>query len=149
MDVEKLGDVGLFAGLTDEQRAVLADLAEERTCAGGEVLFRAADAARYVFVLMEGNVRIQVPLSSRPESIGVATITQPGQVVGWSGLGGPGHYTASAVCGAETRLIAFDGAALMDALEADCELGFIMMRRINEVIAGRVRNIQAVVLKTL
>lgn len=149
MDADKLGNAGLFAGLTDDQRATLAALAEERTYAEGEALFRAGDAATHVYVLMEGRVRLQVPLSSRPESIGVATITQPGQVVGWSGLGGPGHYTASAVCGAESRFVAMEGTALMRALEADCELGFTIMRRINDVVAGRVRNIQAVVLKTL
>jgi hypothetical protein len=37
----------------------------------------------------------------------------------------------------------------MAALEADAEMGFLVMRRIAETISDRLRNIQSVVLKTL
>ena len=39
--------------------------------------------------------------------------------------------------------------ALMRALEADPAMGFVVMRRLTEVISGRLQNLQRVVLKTL
>ncbi len=146
---QTLGQIELFAGLGEDALVPLAALAEEITCREGEVLFKEGGPATRLFVLLEGKVAIQVMLTSRPESLTVAALSQPGQLVGWSGSMPPNTYTASAVCQADSRLLAFDGSAFMHALEADPVTGFTIMRRIAAVISGRLRNIQGVVLKTL
>ncbi len=79
----------------------------------------------------------------------VEQVPQPGQLVGWSGFLEEARYTAGATCQADSRLLAFDGAAFMSLLESDAELGFLMLRRITNVISSRLRNIQRFVLKTL
>jgi toluene monooxygenase system ferredoxin subunit len=146
---QTLDPLELFTGLTEAQLAVLAGLAEEVTCPAGETLFEEGASASRLYVLLEGKVSIQVQLSSRPERITVASLSQPGQLVGWSGTVHPNNYTASATCQSDSRLLSFDGQAFMQALEADHTMGFLVMRRISEVVSGRLRNIQRVVLKTL
>jgi CRP-like cAMP-binding protein len=146
---QELGEVGLFAGLSQTQLETLAGLAEAHSYAEGEALFREGEGASQLFLLMAGKVRIQVQLTSRPQIISITIISQPGSLVGWSGLVPPNNYTATALCQAKSRLLALDGAALMRVLEADPAMGFIVMRRLTEVISGRLQNLQRVVLKTL
>ena len=75
---------GLFAGLTEEQVTQFIILAEEITCAKGKRLFDEGEPAHQLYILLEGRVSIQVQLSSRPEQIGITTLNQFGQLVGWS-----------------------------------------------------------------
>jgi CRP-like cAMP-binding protein len=146
---QEIGQMPLFADLSQEQLEVLAGLAEEKNFAEGEYLFKEGDSATHIFILLEGKIGIQVRLTSRPDSYTYTVLSQFGQMVGWSGLVAPSHYTAAAVSQMDSRLMAMDGQALMRAFEADCHLGFTVMRRVTEVIGGRMRNIQRVVFKTL
>jgi CRP-like cAMP-binding protein len=146
---DTLSKLSLFAELTEEQLAPLAELAEEVSCPAGQVLFSEGARATQLYVLAEGQVSIEVQLSSRPENLRVAMLTQPGQLVGWSGVLTGEHYTASAVCQSPSKLLAFDGHAFLSLMGVDCQMGFTIMHRIAEVISGRLRNVQRVVLKTL
>lgn len=144
-----LAGIDLFAGLSEGQLKTLAVLAKEETCARGQALFEEGSPATHLYLLLAGKITIQVQLTSRPQAVEIAVLSRPGQLVGWSGLVPPHHYTATAVCMENSRLLAMDGKALMHALEDDPGMGFLIMRRISEVISGRLRNIQQVVLKTL
>ena len=146
---QELSQIPLFADLTEEQLTPLADLAREVNCAQGEYLFREGSAATSLYVLMEGKVSIQVGLTSHPQVITITTLSQPGQLVGWSGVVQPKDYTASAICQADCRLLSFDGEAFMQVLVRDPAMGFAIMCRVANVISGRLRNIQQIVLKTL
>jgi CRP-like cAMP-binding protein len=114
----------------------------------GETLFREKENAKYVYILLKGKVRIQVQLSSKPKNVAITVLTQPGQLIGWSGLVPEQHYTAAAICQEDTELIAIEGTKFMSALERDPVMGFKVMRKISEVISSRLRNIQRNVLKT-
>lgn len=144
-----LARLSLFAGIDPERLEPLARVAGQRHVTDGEVLFREGGSASQVYVLVEGRVSIQVSLTSRPEQLTVSSLSQPGQLIGWSGLMAPANYSASAVCTANSHLLTFDSAQFQAALEADPAVGLEIMHRIAQVISGRLRNIQRVVLKTL
>ena len=145
---EELKGIPMFSKLTDEQLAPFAQLAREMTCPAGQLLFREGDEASEVYLLLDGRVTIQVSLSSRPESIAVASLHRHGQLVGWSGLVST-NYTASAYCENDCHLLAINGQAFHTALQRDPAAGFHVMEHIASVIGERLRNIQRVVLKTL
>ena len=144
-----LSQASLFEGLTEEQLTPISDLCEEVTCEQGQVLFWEGDQAEALYILLEGEINIFVQLSSRPERVTVSVINQPYQTFAWSGVVAPYYYTASALCEADCRLIALDGQALMEVLEQDPVMGFVVIRRIAEVIGGRLRNTRVVGLKAL
>jgi len=58
MTPEALNEVPLFAILSDEQRARLAERAEERRLQKGEVLIREGEENPYLYVLRSGEVEI-------------------------------------------------------------------------------------------
>ena len=149
ISLQELAQFPLFTGLSEPSLARLAEHSEEIHCPQGSTLFHEGDEATRFYVLLEGEVDLRVHLSSRPEFVTVAAIQQAGDALGWSGLVPPHHYTASAVCQKDSRLLAFDGRAFMVELEQDPEAGFIIMRRVAEIIAGRLRNARVALLRTL
>ena len=56
--VEELRAVALFAGLPDEVLSHLTDTLRPRRLAPGSVVFREGDAARALFVLLDGEVEV-------------------------------------------------------------------------------------------
>ena len=146
---EILSQSSLFEGLTEEQLKAIADISEETSCQHGAVLFWEGDLAEYLYILLEGEINIFVQLSSRPERVTLSVISEPYLPIGWSGLVAPHVYTASALCDADCRLVAIDGEALMRVLEEDPALGFVVMRRISELLSIRARNTRFALLKTL
>jgi len=62
-------------------------------------------------------------------------------VIGWSSLTPVVRQkTGSAIAVTPTRLLAFHASSLMDLCEMDCELGFVIMRRLANIIASRLLN---------
>jgi len=147
--IDLLSQIDLFEGLSTAQLETIADLCQEKSCAGGETLFREGEKAGWLYFLLEGEITIYVQLSSRPERLTVTVISEPGQALGWSGIVAPHRYTASAVCETDSRLLALEGQALMDVLKQDPATGFVVIQRIAEVISRRLRNTRVALLKTL
>ncbi len=148
--IQNLAQSAVFAGLTEEQLAPFMALAEEITCPRGKPIFEEGETARRMFILLEGKVSIRVQLLSRPEQVTpLATLTQGGQLIGWSGFMPPNDYTATALCQDHSRFLVFEGAAFMNLLESNPAVGFIIMRNISEAISERLRSVQRSVLKTL
>jgi len=141
--------INLFAPLTANQLEELAKITDYVECEEDCKLFSTGEAAGDVFVLLEGKVSIQVQLSSRPEKIDIVVLSQKGQLIGWSGLLGKTHYTASGICQGDTKLLQIDGSAFMKVLESDKEAGFTVLASIMQIVSNRLRNLQGVVLKTM
>jgi toluene monooxygenase system ferredoxin subunit len=146
---ETLKSIELLAGLEDEQFDLLLPYTEIVEKKKDEALFKVGEEADEVYILLEGKISIQAKLSSRPETVGIVVLRNHGQLVGWSGLMGGSHYTASAICQEDTRLLGVNGPELMKVLEHNTCAGFEVMREISKVISTRIRNLQSVVLKTI
>ena len=145
---KKLSQIELFNDLSQKQLETIKKLAENRNFAKGETIFKEGDPATFLFIILEGKVRIQVKLS-RPENLAIVVLSQFGQLVGWSGLHSSQNYTAAATCLEDCQMITLEGEQLMRALEEDKEMGFLVLRKITVVISSRLRNLQRTVLKTL
>lgn len=144
-----LKEIELFAALTDKQVEQVSDLAEIETYAKDSKLFQVGDEAKDIYILLDGKVSIQVQLSSRPEKVDIVMLGQKGQLIGWSGLMGVSHYTASGICQADCKLLRINGPKFMEVLKADKEAGFDVLQEIITIISNRLRNLQSVVLKTM
>jgi CRP-like cAMP-binding protein len=144
-----LSQIELFEGVPQGQLAAIAGIGEEVTYQEGETIFREGDNAEQLYILLQGNISIQVQLSSRPERITVSVISQPNQSFGWSGVVAPYHYTASALCKTGCRLLAINGQQLLQVLQEEPASGFIVMQRIAGIISSRLRNSRMALLKSL
>ena len=144
-----LSEFALFRNLPEELLEKVAALADEDTFSNGDFVFREGEQADKLHFLLEGQVTLKVNLTSRPESITVSAVSQQYESFGWSGIVPPYHYTASAVCGADCKILTIPGEGFMKLLNEDPASGFIVMQRLAEIVASRLRNSRQALLKTL
>ena len=147
--VEVLQTVELFDGATEELLNKVADIAEEKSFALGEMIFEEGEKADWVYVLLEGKVRISIDLTSKPAYITVAMISECNWAFGWSGIVSPYRYTATATCEQETRVLAIPGVKFEEILDAEAECGCHVMKKLAELISSRLRNSRMTLLRTM
>ena len=146
---QMLTQINLFEGIPEGKLADIAKISKEMTYAEGKSVFIEGSGAEYIYVLLEGEIDIQVSLTSRSGNISVAVINLPNQSFGWSGVVPPYHFTATALCKTACRLLAIHGRKLIEVLQQEPKSGFIVMQRISELISRRLRNSRIALLKTL
>lgn len=144
-----LSQFNLFNELPDPLLKEIAALTRELSVKKGEFVFREGEKADKLHFLMHGSVALRVKLTSHPESVTVSFISTPYQSFGWSALVAPHHYTSSAECDEDSNLLIIPAEPFMDILKQNPEYGFIVMRRIAEIIADRLRNSRQALLKTI
>jgi CRP/FNR family cyclic AMP-dependent transcriptional regulator len=139
----------LFQNLPAEMLDQFAKISNEETYHSGDMVFREGDHADKLHFLLSGIIMLKVKLTSRPESITVSAVNQRYESFGWSGIVPPFHYTASAVCEEDCRVLTIPGEAFLNVLKSSPEAGFLVMQRITEIIASRLRNSRQALLKTI
>jgi CRP/FNR family cyclic AMP-dependent transcriptional regulator len=144
-----LNEFNLFQNLPGEMLEQFAKICNEKTYQTGDTVFREGDRADKLHFLLSGNITLKVKLTSRPESITVSAVNQRYESFGWSGIVPPFHYTASAVCEEDCRVLTIPGEAFLNLLKSSPEAGFMVMQRITEIIASRLRNSRQALLKTI
>ena len=144
-----LSEFALFRNLPEELLNKVAALGKEMAYSEGDFIFREGDQADKLHFLLNGEVVLKVKLTSRPESITVSAVSQQYESFGWSGIVPPYHYTASAVCTSDCKVLTIPGDGFTKLLEENTAAGFIVMRRLTELVASRLRNSRQALLKTL
>ena len=128
-------------GFWPDHVARLSAMAAEVRFRQGEMIFREGDHSSFFYLLVSGNVALEVISPGRP--VRVATL-YAGEVLGWSSVM-KGHngkqFQARAL--EEVHALAFDGARLRHACEEDYAFGFWFMRAILNVMSGRLHAIRA------
>ena len=99
-------------------------------------LFREGDPEDYLYVVIQGRVAIEMMVPSRGR-MRIYT-AEPMDVVGWSSVTPVvRRRTAGAQAVLPSCLVRQDAAALRKLCEEDCDLGYIVMRRMANVVASR------------
>ena len=123
-----------------------------------DVIFHVDEAATHFYGLLEGEVdlvlifkdkvlktdieyeeAIQATIVDEEKEIIVDTVT-PGQVFGWASIVGPSKRTVNAECSENSRVVAIPADELIAMFNQDHTLGFIIMKRLSDIIARRLRN---------
>jgi CRP/FNR family cyclic AMP-dependent transcriptional regulator len=128
----------VFAGLPDEDLALIAGCARNVGFEEGELLAREGDDADTFFLVRRGRVALEL---HTPERGGLMIDTSDaGDVVGWSWLFPPyrWHFDARAV--EPVRAIAFDGACLRGKCGDEPRLGYELMKRFAQVMIDRLQH---------
>jgi len=99
-------------------------------------LFKEGDAEDYLYIVLQGRVAIEMQFPSRGR-IRIYT-AEPMDFVGWSSVTPVVRSrTAGAVAVLPSCLVRLDAAALRALIEEDHEFGYLIMRRVANVVASR------------
>jgi CRP-like cAMP-binding protein len=126
-------DANLFRGLSRQLVEEIARASVEESRPAGAFLFKYGESADYLYVLVEGRVRLSIG------DIGhIALIVgSPGDAFGWSSLVERENYTASAECLVPTRVTKIGKERLAAIFERDPASGLQFYRRLATLIAQR------------
>ena len=136
-----LGEQPFFKGLSERYLELLVNDSMLVTFSKDEQIFCEGDPANRFYLLTAG----EVALESSPDELEDAKdpilieLLGPGNVLGWSWLFSPysWHFDARAVTAVEA--IFLYGTRLREQCEEDHELGYELMKRINEILVNRLQ----------
>ncbi len=136
---EVLHRAELFADVSEDTLAEIAALSERRDFEEGDPIYELGESADDIFVLVSGRVRFTLGVGNRPQSSG--SIMTSRMVFGWAALVDyQPRRVATALCLEPSTVLALNGKKLLDVFEKDPRAGFLVMRRIAEMIARNFMN---------
>ena len=147
-----------FSDVDPDTLEAIADKGEISEFKAKDVIFRVDEPATHFYGLLEGEIdlvlifrdkvlktdieyeeAIQASMVDEEKEIVVDTV-KAGQVFGWASIVGPSRRTVTADCTKASRVISIPAAELKAMFDRDHRLGYIIMKRISDIIAKRLRN---------
>ena len=131
MDTEDyLANSRLFQGLELEQLAALYQISEMESFDAGDRIFNEGDPGEFLYVVMEGGVRISITTAGQGEE--ALAILKPGDSFGEMAVidRQPRERSASAVAHQNCCLLSIAQRDLHRLFEQDHTLGFIVMQNV-------------------
>ncbi len=138
ISTESLKGFGLFGELSEAELNKIAKLCHERTYEDGSVIFTIGGFAKDVYLLKVGKIDIQIEFKIYDNEI-ITTIytVGKGEIFGWSALVPPHRLTASARCQGKSDIITVNGKDLMELLEKERNIGYVVMKNLSGLISSR------------
>ena len=138
VSIDILKSFSLFSGLSEAELAEIAKLCRERIYEDGSVIFTIGGSATDVYLLKAGKVDVQIEFKIYDYEI-IATVytVGKGEIFGWSALVPPHRLTASARCQGKAEVIMINGKELMEFLEKDRRIGYVVMKNLSGLISSR------------
>ena len=135
-----LSEQSFFSELSKEYVEWLAGQAVETRFDTDQLVARHGERADRFFLLLEGSLGVEVPAIAGPK----LEVTQlgAGQIFGWSWLIRPykWHFNARAL--EPTRVLDFDGKAILDRCEEDPAFGYALFKQFSYLMATRLESAQ-------
>ena len=147
MENKDFNQLPLFQGVSLSQLEVLRPIFVDFECYEGTVLFEQGELAEYLYLVVSGEAEIQYKPEDGP-TITVARV-RPGGLAGWSSLIGRRLYTSAVVCSQDSKLLRVRGADLQTLCQEHPETGVLLLERLADVVAERLRNTHPQVLSLL
>jgi CRP/FNR family transcriptional regulator, cyclic AMP receptor protein len=133
--IEYLSKHAFFGGLSTETLSFLSNCCRRVDIAKGHVLFHQGETADKFFVLLSGNISIEMPAILGP-SLVIQSLGQD-QVLGWSWLISPYKWSFQAKAIEDADLLQFDGKAILAQCELDPKFGYELLKKFAELMSVR------------
>ena len=132
----ELNKVPWFHELNPKHLNQLASIAQLRHIKDVEIIFREGDKEDNFYVVLEGRVALDIFVPHRGK---VRFYTaEPWEVFGWSSVTPTVRQrTAGAMAVLDSFVVGLDAEKLRQLCDADHDLGYLVMRRLANIIAGR------------
>ena len=123
----------LFWGLNQNVVNRVMGIAQREAHEQEDVLFNSQDAARHLFILARGEVKITMEGSEDH----VYTGNRVGEAFGWGGLVDRRTYGGSAVCTTPVVVLKLDCDRLLKLLDSDIQSGYLFFKHLSKALGGR------------
>lgn len=133
--LEHLRQHSSLSELDDSVLQYLSDCARKQSIKTGDVLFRHGDPADAFYLVLSGQILIEIPAISGP-SLEIQRLCH-GKILGWSWLIPPYKWTFQARAETDTEILEFDGAAVLARCEEDPAFGYAVLKKFSALMSER------------
>jgi len=152
-----LAEFKFFSDVNPDTVETIARKGEIVEYKAADVIFRFDEPATHLYGLIEGEVDLSVVFKDKilkteieyEEAIQTSMVEEeksivvdsvfPGQVFGWASLVGAGRRTVTADCAQASRIFVLPAAELKTMFEADNALGYVIMKKLSDIISKRLQ----------
>jgi CRP-like cAMP-binding protein len=126
-----------FTGLTSEQLCKLARIATLYHFEPGDLFFREGDRDDSLYVILEGQVALEIEVPTRGQVI--FHTAEMLDIIGWSSMTPIVRQRTARARATKTSLVlGFNSKLLEQLCEEDNQIGYLVYRRLANVVANRV-----------
>ena len=129
-------EIDLCRGIDPEVMEEIANICSEEKYTKDTVLFEKGEEAECLYILEQGALNLVIKNGGSL----IYSLTEPGEVFGWSSLVESGLYTASGVCATDTKVVKIEREKLERVFDRHPEVGFKVLKRLAGVISQRLSN---------
>jgi CRP/FNR family transcriptional regulator, cyclic AMP receptor protein len=129
-------EIELFKGIDHEVMNAIADICSEKTYSKGTVIFEKDEKANRLYILVEGTVKLRITNGGTI----TYTLSDPGDIFGWSCMVESGRYTASGVCATDLKVMEIKREALDKIFNLHPHSGIMILKRLAGVFSKRITN---------
>lgn len=133
--IETLREIRFLHDIGPMHLEQIGKFAQFRDLKEGDVVFRQGDAAQYIYLLVYGNVSLEI-CAAGSGCQQILTLG-PGELLGWSSMLEQLSYTARARALVATRLVEIHVAQLLAMCDHDPQFGYELMRQVALALAKR------------
>lgn len=131
-----LQSIPWFQELESRHFESMSSIAQLKKVEAGEELFREGDKEDYLYIVLEGRIAIDMFVPGRGRQR--IYTAEPMDVIGWSSVTPVVRQrTASARAVLPGRVVCLDAPKLRQLCDQDHDLGYVVMRRLANVVASR------------
>lgn len=131
----ELQKIPWFQTIKPEHLQKITEISHLKHIKNGDVLFHEGDQADYLYIVIDGRVALDMFIPHRGK-VRIKT-AEMWDVFGWSGVTPTIHQrTVGATAVMDGLLVGIDSAKLRDVCEEDHDLGYIVMRRLVNIVAS-------------
>lgn len=144
INLEFLKNVRAFNGLNDDELKKIQAGCREEIYKKGERLFREGEKARYIWIMIEGQVDIRFDLPGRESSPESTLYSETARkTFGWSSFVSPYKYILSAYCASgRCKVARLDKDYLLKLFETDKDMGYMLMSNLAGIMSLRFHDLQ-------
>ncbi|MFO7785434.1 MAG: Crp/Fnr family transcriptional regulator [Thermodesulfobacteriota bacterium] len=139
IEISQFKSIRMLSYLTDEMLQKLQPITTIMDFKAGEYIFREGDYAEYLYSILEGDVGLET--EKNPSKRILVTKITCGMTLGFSALLDTEYrkYLGFAKALTDTKLFAWKGVEMEKLFIKDYEMGFLIMRRIANIIEKRLQ----------
>jgi len=129
-------EIDLFKDIDYAVINKIAEICVEENYGKDTVLFEKGQNAGFLYILEAGTVNLVI------QNGGTLTysLSEPGEVFGWSSMVEAGQYTASGVCVTDVKAVKMEKEMLDKIFSIHPDAGLIILKRLAGVISRRLSN---------
>lgn len=134
--IKELKKIPWFKELDPKHLEKMASITTLRHVRTDEVLFHEGDKEDYVYIVITGRIALEIFVPHRGK-IRIYTV-EPNDLFGWSSVTPVVHQrTAGATAVMDGLIVCIDSEKLRLVCEEDHDLGYLVMRRLANIVASR------------